>query len=183
MAIQIREIDHVVLRVTDVDRALAFYCDVLGCREERRAEKLGLIQLRAGAALIDLVDLDGQIGRQGGAGPAESGRNMDHFCVRIEPFDEPAIRAHLAAHDIECRKPLAFALRRIQRKSERVTTVAREEQSTGAAPNQLLAGGIAEFRTAEAGHEDYRGLGFEANQQFQTRWFAGSTGAQQCQRQ
>ena len=102
MAIQIREIDHVVLRVNDVDRALAFYCDVLGCREERRAEKLGLIQLRAGAALIDLVDLDGQIGRQGGAGPAESGRNMDHFCVRIEPFDEPAIRAHLAAHDIEC---------------------------------------------------------------------------------
>ena len=102
MAIRISALDHVVLRVSDVDRALAFYCDVLGCREERRAEKLGLIQLRAGAALIDLVDLDGQIGKLGGAGPGAEGRNMDHFCVRIAPFDEPAIRAHLAAHGIAC---------------------------------------------------------------------------------
>ncbi len=102
MAIRIREIDHVVIRVRDVDRALAFYCDVIGCHEARRAEKIGLIQLRAGSAMIDLVGLDGQIGKLGGAGPGAEGRNMDHFCVRIAPFDEPAIRAHLAAHGIAC---------------------------------------------------------------------------------
>lgn len=101
MSIRPREIDHVVLRVKDVARTLHFYCDVLGCTEERRAERLGLIQLRAGSSLIDLVDVDGEIGRQGGAAPGDGGRNMDHFCIRVDPFDEPAIRRHLAAHGVE----------------------------------------------------------------------------------
>ena len=94
-------IDHVVLRVTDIDRALAFYREVIGCTEERRAEDIGLYQLRAGAALIDLVPLDSELGRMGGAGPGDEGRNMDHFALRIEPFDEAALRAHLAKHGIE----------------------------------------------------------------------------------
>jgi glyoxylase I family protein len=93
-------LDHVVLRVADVARARAFYCDVLGARVEKVQEALGLHQLRAGTALIDLVDLAGELGRKGGAGPATEGRNMDHLCLRIEPFDEPAIRAHLARHGV-----------------------------------------------------------------------------------
>lgn len=97
----IRNIDHVVLRVADLDRALGFYRDVLGCAEERRQEKLGLIQLRAGEQLIDLVPVDGPLGRQGGAPPGAEGRNMDHLCLRLEPFDEAAIRAHLAAHGVD----------------------------------------------------------------------------------
>ncbi len=101
MTFNIRGIDHVVLRVADVERALRFYCDVLGCREERRVEEIGLIQLRAGASLIDIVGLDSELGRMGGAGPGTEGRNMDHFALRIEPFDEAALRAHLAAHGIE----------------------------------------------------------------------------------
>ena len=101
MGLQIREIDHVVLRVSDVERMLAFYRDVLGCPVERRSEEFGLHQLRAGRALIDLVDIQGKIGRQGGAAPGKEARNMDHFCVRVEPFDEPAIRAHLAAHGVD----------------------------------------------------------------------------------
>ncbi len=60
MAIKVLGIDHVVLRVADVERATRFYCDVLGCREERRVADIGLIQLRAGAALIDLVGVDGE---------------------------------------------------------------------------------------------------------------------------
>jgi glyoxylase I family protein len=100
-AIEIRGIDHVVLRVAEVPRSLRFYCGVLGCREERRIDALGLIQLRAGACLIDLVDLDSPLGRAGGAAPGEGGRNVDHFALELTGFDEAAIRAHLVAHGVE----------------------------------------------------------------------------------
>ena len=99
--IAIAALDHVVLRVADLERAKAFYRDVLGCPVEKWQPELGLLQLRAGAALIDLVPLDGKLGREGGAGPGAEGRNLDHFCVRLERFDEAALRAHLAAQGIE----------------------------------------------------------------------------------
>lgn len=91
-----REIDHLVLRVRDLGRMLAFYCEVIGCTVERRRDAIGLVQLRAGRSLIDLVPVDGPLGRQGGAAPGAQGRNMDHLCLRVEPFDANAIRAHLA---------------------------------------------------------------------------------------
>jgi catechol 2,3-dioxygenase-like lactoylglutathione lyase family enzyme len=104
-AIQIKAIDHVVLRVADLERAIRFYCVVLGCTVERRRDDLGLVHLRAGRSQVDLVNLDGQLGRQGGAGAkptlAEGGRNMDHFCIQVDPFDEAAIAAHLRAHGVE----------------------------------------------------------------------------------
>jgi glyoxylase I family protein len=100
-AIAIREIDHIVLRVVDLARMLRFYGDVLGCREVRRQDEIGLVQLRAGSAMVDLIPVDGKLGRQGGAAPGREGRNVDHVCFRVEPFDEAAIRAHLAAHGIE----------------------------------------------------------------------------------
>ena len=93
--IRIREIDHVVLRVVDLGKMLHFYRDALGCNVERRQEELGLIQLRAGSSLIDLVPVDGKLGRAGGAAAGPQGRNMDHFCLRVEPFDEVAIRSQL----------------------------------------------------------------------------------------
>lgn len=92
---RIRELDHVVLRVADLDRSLDFYARVLGCTVERRQEAIGLVQLRAGRSLIDLVPLDGKLGRAGGAGPGKEGRNVDHFCLRVEPFDGAAIAAWL----------------------------------------------------------------------------------------
>jgi len=97
---QLRRLDHIVLRVRDVDAMVAFYCDVLGCTVERRQEAIGLTQLRAGDALIDLVGIDGKLGRMGGAAPGEEGRNVDHFCLRVEPFDEQAIVAHLQANGV-----------------------------------------------------------------------------------
>ena len=99
--IHIRQIDHLVLRVVDLDRMLRFYCDGLGCTVERRQDKIGLVQLRAGAALIDLIPVDGELGRVGGAAPGKGARNLDHFCLRVEPFDEMAIRRHLQARGIE----------------------------------------------------------------------------------
>jgi catechol 2,3-dioxygenase-like lactoylglutathione lyase family enzyme len=91
--IRVRDIDHIVLRVRDAERSLAFYRDVLGCALETRRDDIGLLQLRAGRSLIDLVPLSGKLGAAGGAGPGEEGRNVDHFCVRVEPFDEPALGA------------------------------------------------------------------------------------------
>ena len=97
---QIQQFDLVVLRVHDLEAMLAFYRDVLGCREERRQEDIGLVQLRAGASLIDLVPVDGMLGRLGGAGPSREGHNMDHLCLAVDGYDEAAIVAHLKAHGV-----------------------------------------------------------------------------------
>src|ERR1700743_2039261 len=94
----LRALDHVVLRIADLDRSLAFYRDMLGCTVEVEQKQIGLYQVRAGTSLIDLVALDGMLGRLGGAGPHAEGRNVDPFAIRITPFDENAIRAYLAAH-------------------------------------------------------------------------------------
>ena len=99
--IHIRDIDHIVLRVVDLPAMLRFYGDGLGCRIERRQDEIGLIQLRAGRSMVDLVPLNGKLGRAGGAAPGQDGHNVDHVCFRVDPFDERAIRAHLASLGIE----------------------------------------------------------------------------------
>lgn len=95
---QIRHIDHVVLRVSDLDAMLHFYQDVLGCTLEKVQQRAGLYQLRAGASLIDLVPVGGKLGSLGGAAPGAEGRNLDHFCLSVAPFDGEAILAHLRTH-------------------------------------------------------------------------------------
>jgi glyoxylase I family protein len=96
----IKGLDHIVLRVNDLQAMLRFYVEVLGCTLEKSQDSIGLYQLRAGTALIDLVPLSGKLGRMGGAGPGREGRNLDHFCLRIAPYDEAVLRAHLAAHGV-----------------------------------------------------------------------------------
>ncbi|WP_427912303.1 VOC family protein [Ramlibacter sp. MMS24-I3-19] len=98
-------LDHVVLRVRDREAVQRFYCDVLGCTVDKVQEDLGLWQLRAGTSLIDLVPVDGKLGREGGAPPGQQGRNLDHLCLRVDPFDADAIRAHLRAHGIQAGEP------------------------------------------------------------------------------
>lgn len=99
--LKIRHIDHLVLRVTDVKVMLDFYVGVLGCTLERVREELGLYQVRAGNSLIDFVPVDGQLGRLSGAAPGKEGRNLDHFCLRIEFFDAEEIVRYLASKGIE----------------------------------------------------------------------------------
>ena len=99
--ITIAGLDHLVLRTARMDTMIAFYGAVLGCPVERRLDDVGLVQLRAGRALIDLVDVAGTIGRAGGEAPGDTGRNLDHLCLRVEPFDEAALRAHLEAHGVQ----------------------------------------------------------------------------------
>lgn len=94
----VERIDHVVFRVVELERSTAFYRDVLGCEVVREREDLGLIHLRAGASMIDLVSVDGSLGSRGGAAAGGEGRNVDHLCLRVEPFDEAILVAHLARH-------------------------------------------------------------------------------------
>ncbi|TQV83291.1 VOC family protein [Denitrobaculum tricleocarpae] len=94
-------LDHVVLRITDLAVSQAFYEQVLGCSVERVQAEIGLTQLRAGRSLIDLVPVDGTLGKIGGAAPGAEGRNVDHICLAILPFDEAKLRAHLEAHGVE----------------------------------------------------------------------------------
>ena len=91
-------IDHVVLRAADPAALERFYMEVLGCAFEKRQGTLA--QLRAGHALIDIVPADE-------AGPAEGtsstgGANLDHLCLRVEPFDA-AGRRHATAPRAEAR--------------------------------------------------------------------------------
>lgn len=94
-------LDHIVVRVQDMARMRAFYQDVLGCSVERELAPSGLLQLRAGEDLIDLVDVAKPLGRLGGDAPARGAPNMDHFCLNFRPFDLAEVRAHLAEHKVE----------------------------------------------------------------------------------
>lgn len=89
MKIRLREIDHVVLRVRDMEKMVRFYCDVLGAEFIAFRPDFNMTHVRAGSSMIDLVAVD-----------PGSGRNMDHFCLRVEPFAEAEIVAHLKAHGV-----------------------------------------------------------------------------------
>ena len=95
-----KNLDHLVLRTNKLQEVIRFYEDVLGCKVERTIDKIGLYQLRAGASLIDIVDTDGELGKRGGQPPGDDGLNLDHYCLRIEPWDEGAIRKHLEEHGV-----------------------------------------------------------------------------------
>lgn len=99
--ISIREIDHLVLRVRDIDAMRRFYCDVLGATHVAWRPEFGMSHLKAGRSMIDLITVDGKLGSTGGAAPGAEGRNLDHLCLRVEPFDQEAIVAHLKRHGVE----------------------------------------------------------------------------------
>ena len=96
-------IDHIVLRTDLYQELIEFYCDVLGCTIERVApDDIGLTQLRAGSALIDIVDVSGKLGQPGGPAPQDTGNNVDHFCLQIEPFEEQELKAYLEKRGVAC---------------------------------------------------------------------------------
>ena len=98
---KVKHIDHVVLRVTNLHAMLDFYTNVIGCSLEKIQEGLGLYQLRAGSSLIDFIPVDGPLGKLGGAAPGSEGRNLDHFCLRIEPFDGDRILEFLRGRGLQ----------------------------------------------------------------------------------
>ena len=94
--IQIRKIDHLVLRVRDIDAMRMFYCDVLGAEHIGYRPKFAMSHLRVGECMLDLVEAD----KRGAPAPGAGGLNLDHFCFRVEPFDQEAIVAHLKRHNV-----------------------------------------------------------------------------------
>lgn len=99
--ISVRDIDHLVLRVRNIEAMRRFYCDVLGATHVAYRPEYGMSHLKAGRSMIDLITVDGKLGKAGGAAPGREGRNLDHLCLRVEPFDQDAIVAHLQRHGIE----------------------------------------------------------------------------------
>ncbi|PSJ38712.1 VOC family protein [Zobellella taiwanensis] len=97
-------VDHLVLRVRNPQRMLDFYCRILGCCLEREKTDIGLYQLRAGAQLIDLVDIRGPLGGDGEAAD-QCKANMDHFCLRIEPFEPDALLNYFTLAGVICEPP------------------------------------------------------------------------------
>lgn len=97
----LQKLDHAVLRVTDLERSIGFYTRVLGCEVKRRRPDLGLIHLAVGSSMLDLVDVAGPVGRRGGGPVAHHGPNMDHFCIRVEPFDETTLIDYLDQHKVK----------------------------------------------------------------------------------
>lgn len=99
--IEIKALDHVVLRTSNLDAMLHFYRDILGCPVERELTELGLTQLRAGTALIDVVTVESELGQLGGEPPQQNGRNIDHFCLQLASFEESELIEYLQSHDIQ----------------------------------------------------------------------------------
>ena len=97
MGLKVKGVDHLVLRARDLAALERFYVEVLGLTVERRQDRIGLVQLRAGAQLIDLVDAKGMLG---GSEPTAAGRNLDHLCLNLDDFDLAAVIAHLTAHGV-----------------------------------------------------------------------------------
>jgi len=99
-AIVLQGIDHLVLRVRDMDAMRGFYCDVLGATHVAYRPEFGMSHLKVGNSMIDLVTVDGPLGKPGGAAPGKEARNLDHFCLRVEPFDQAAIISHLGRQGV-----------------------------------------------------------------------------------
>lgn len=97
----LRGIDHVVLRVADIEVMRRFYCDILGATHVAYRPQFGMSHLRIGKAMIDLIEVNGALGKAGGAAPGREGKNMDHLCLRVEPFDQQAVVAHLERHGVK----------------------------------------------------------------------------------
>jgi len=100
--IKIVAIDHLVLRTTKLRDMLHFYCNILGCHIERETtDVIGLTQLRAGSALIDLVNVDSQLGRLGGEPASLKGNNLDHFCLQLKAITNKEMMDYLKSHGIQ----------------------------------------------------------------------------------
>jgi glyoxylase I family protein len=96
--IQFRGIDHVVLRVTDIERSLHFYTEILGLSLERIIEDIGVYQIRCGQNLIDLCVL-----KEGKQLADKDERGIDHLCLMVHG-DFDAIVSHVKEQGV----PITF---------------------------------------------------------------------------
>ena len=98
--LEIRGIDHVLLLVGDLEKAVDFYERVAGCTVENRLPQYAMVELRAGASHIDLVDVSAPEGAWAKP-PVAGGRNVDHVALAVASHDPRSLRDHLQAHGAE----------------------------------------------------------------------------------
>ena len=122
--IDVLGIDHVVLKVDDLERMAEWYKTVLGCRVAKHNVALLMIHLDAGSALIDLVDNAGPLGDNNNSMNNSMNSNdndednnnnndndndnnndnqhqkLDHICLGLKEFDAAAIREHLSSNGV-----------------------------------------------------------------------------------
>ncbi len=101
LVLKIKQIDHLVLRALNVEAMITFYVDVIGCSVEKTQKEAGLYQLRAGSSLIDLILVDEKTGKTDDVMPGKEGRNLDHFCLSIDPFDADEINRFLKSKGVD----------------------------------------------------------------------------------
>ena len=101
MPIQVRGVGHVVLKVRDLERAAAFYRDVIGLTEVARLPQMKMAFFSAtGANHHDLAVLE--VGRDAAA-PARAAVGLYHVALKIGDRleDLRAAKAHLEAHGVQ----------------------------------------------------------------------------------
>lgn len=80
----LQRLDHVVLRVRDMQNSLRFYTQIVGCDIAKQRPDLGLVHLRAGASMIDLVDVNGVLGKKAAKRPILIGKmSITSACASI----------------------------------------------------------------------------------------------------
>jgi catechol 2,3-dioxygenase-like lactoylglutathione lyase family enzyme len=89
-------LDHLLLHVRGMDEAERFYCGVLGCKMKHRLPQYGMVELTPGVTLVDITDANGGWALEG----ATAGRNLDHFAIRTDQWDEAVMREWLAANSV-----------------------------------------------------------------------------------
>ena len=104
--IKITELDHIVLNVSDIDRSLSFYTEVLGLKGERVEEfssgKVGFPSVRINqGTIIDLFPAKETVHPAGGK---KNKGNLNHFCMVVGAEDFAGITDYLAAHNIALRE-------------------------------------------------------------------------------
>lgn len=101
LVLNIKQVDHLVLRTVDVEAMMAFYVDVIGCTVEKTQKEAGLYQLRAGSSLIDLMLVAERPDKIDGVTLEKEDRNLDHFCLSIDPFDTDEVMRYLTSKEID----------------------------------------------------------------------------------
>jgi glyoxylase I family protein len=105
--IKVIELDHIVLNVSDIDRSLKFYTEVLGLQAERLDEfkegKVGFPSVRINTDTI--IDLFPFRGSENKAKPGEKPQgNLNHFCMVVDREDFSGIVDYLGRHKIAVRE-------------------------------------------------------------------------------
>jgi glyoxylase I family protein len=85
-------LDHIVLRTANSHRLVKFYVDILGCQVERINAAIGLTHLRIGNNLLDILTV---------SEPSPTHKNLEHFCLRITPFNYEELKHYFAQYNIE----------------------------------------------------------------------------------